>query len=219
VKHIVEGHSFRTEGVSPLGWLYMDGRYIREVHRRHGTLPMKTFPNMPFAKFVKWAALSGIRRHRPLYHLDYHKEQTKQFLTEEYGWEWYGGHHLENRFTAFYHSYFLPRRFGIDQRINELSGRIRSGQLTREEAEAEYSLEPVVDPDLLAMVKNRLGYDEDRWEELMDAPLRHYSEFPTYKSTFERLRPLFWLLYKMDRVPKTFYVKFCQTRSTVGNVG
>jgi hypothetical protein len=27
------------------------------------------------------------------------------------------------------------------------------------------------------------------------------------------------LLYKMDRVPKTFYVKFCQTRSTVGNVG
>lgn len=69
------------------------------------------------------------------------------------------------------------------------------------------------------MVKNRLGYDEDRWEELMDAPLRHYSEFPTYKSTFKQLRPLFWLLYKMDRVPKTFYVKFCQTRSTVGNVG
>ena len=83
-------------------------------------------------------------------------------------------------------------------------------EMTREEAKAEYDLEPVIDPELLAMVKNRLGYDEDRWEELMDAPLRHYSEFPTYKSTFERLRPLFWLLYKMDRVPKTFYVKFCQ---------
>ena len=100
IRHIVEGHSFRTEGVSPLGWLYMDGRYVREVHRRFGTMPMRTFPNMPFGKFVKWAALSGIRRHRPLYHLDYHKEATKAFLTEEYGWEWYGGHHLENRFTA-----------------------------------------------------------------------------------------------------------------------
>jgi N-acetyl sugar amidotransferase len=210
VRYIVEGASFRTEGVSPLGWLYMDGRYVKEVHRRHGSLPMKTFPNMPIAKFVKWTSLSGIRRLRPLYWLDYHKEDTKRFLTSEYGWEWYGGHHLENRFTAFYHMYFLPRRFGIDQRINELSGRIRSKQLTREEAKAEYDLDPVVNPELLAMVKKRLGYKEDRWEELMDAPRRHYTDFPTYKKTFERFRFLFWLLYKSGRIPKTFYVKFCQ---------
>ena len=210
VKHIVEGHSFRTEGVSPLGWLYMDGRYIREVHRRHGTVPMKTFPDMPFGKFVKWAAFSGIRRIRPLYWLDYDKEATKRFLTSEYGWEWYGGHHLENRFTAFYHTYFLPRRFGIDMRVNELSGRVRSGQLTREHAKAEYDLDPLVDPELLAMVKKRLGYSEAQWEELMDAPRRHYTDYPTYKRTFERLRFLFWILYKLDRVPKTFYVKFCK---------
>jgi hypothetical protein len=213
IKHIVEGHSFRTEGVSPLGWLYMDGRYIKEVHRRHGSVPIKTFPNLPFVKFVKWAAFSGIRRLRPLYCLDYNKEATKRFLTNEYGWEWYGGHHLENRFTAFYHTYFLPRRFGIDMRVNELSGRVRSGQLTLEEARAEYDLDPVVDPELLAMVKKRLGYSETRWEELMSAPLRHYTDYPTYKKTFERLRFLFWLLYKLDRVPKTFYVKFCQPQS------
>ena len=212
VKYIVEGHSFRTEGISPLGWLYMDGRYIREVHRQHGTLPMKTFPNMPFGKFVKWAAFSGIRRLRPLYWLDYNKETTKEFLTNEYDWEWYGGHHLENRFTAFYHSYFLPRRFGIDQRINELSGRIRSGQLTREEAKAEYETDPVIDGELCAMVRKRLGYSEERFEQLMCAPRRHYSDYPTYKKTFERLRFFFWLLYKLDRVPKTFYVKFCQKR-------
>ena len=213
VKHIVEGHSFRTEGVSPLGWLYMDGRYIREVHRRHGTVPMKTFPDMPFVKFVKWAAFSGIRRIRPLYWLNYDKEATKRLLTSEYGWEWYGGHHLENRFTAFYHTYLLPRRFDIDMRVNELSGRVRSGQLTRVEAKAEYDLDPVVDPELLAMVKKRLGYGEARWEELMDAPRRHYTDYPTYKKTFERLRFLFWILYKLDRVPKTFYVKFCRRLS------
>jgi N-acetyl sugar amidotransferase len=217
VKYIVEGASFRTEGVSPLGWLYMDGRYIKEVHRRHGSMPMKTFPNMPFMQFIKWTALSGIRRIRPLYWVDYHKEDTKQFLTSEYGWEWYGGHHLENRLTAFYHTYFLPRRFGIDQRINELSGRIRSGQLAREDAKAEWDTGPVVDPELLAMVKKRFGYSENRWEELMDAPHRHYTDYPTYKKTFERLRPLFWILYKLNRVPKTFYVKFCQPRSVVGS--
>ena len=76
LKYIVEGHSFRTEGVSPVGWLYMDGRYIREVHRRHGSVPMKTFPDMPFVKFVKWAALSGSRRLRPLYWIDYDNYTT-----------------------------------------------------------------------------------------------------------------------------------------------
>ncbi len=27
LSYILEGHSFRTEGISPLGWLYMDGKY------------------------------------------------------------------------------------------------------------------------------------------------------------------------------------------------
>ena len=209
VKYIVEGHSFRTEGVSPAGQFYMDGRYIKELHRRFGSIPMKTFPNMPLTKFIKWAAFSGIRRLRPLYWLDYNKEATKEFLSSEYDWEWYGGHHLENRWSHFHHTYFMPHRFGIDHRINELSGRVRSGQLTREEAKAEYDVAPVIAPELLAMVKKRLGYNEERWEELMNAPHRHYSDYSTYKNTFERLRPLFWILYKMDRVPKTFYVKFC----------
>ena len=42
----------------------------------------------------------------------------------------------------------------------------------------------------------------------MRSPQRHYSDFKTYKPTFERLRALFWLLYKLDRVPRSFYIKF-----------
>ena len=210
VKFIVEGHSFRTEGVSPAGQFYMDGRYVKEVHRRFGTIPMETYPNMPFLEFVKWAAFSGIRRLRPLYWIDYNKEAAKTLLSKEYGWEWYGGHHLENRWCNFHHTYFLPRRFGIDHRINELSGRVRSGQMSRQEAELEFATPPVVDLELVEMVKKRLGYGDERWEELMGAPRRHYSDYPTYKKAFERLRILFWILYRMDRVPKTFYVKYCK---------
>ena len=32
VPWIINGHSFRTEGTSPLGWSYMDGRYIESIH-------------------------------------------------------------------------------------------------------------------------------------------------------------------------------------------
>ncbi len=49
----------------------------------------------------------------------------------------------------------------------------------------------------------------DVFDAVMDAPRKTYLDYPTYKRTFERLRPLFWALYKLDRVPKSFYVKFC----------
>lgn len=210
IQHIVEGHSFRTEGVSPLGWLYMDGGYIKSVHERYGTVPMRTYPNMEFGQFVRWAALSRIQRTRPLYFIDYDKEQTKKFLNATYGWEWYGGHHLENRFTAFYHTYLLPTRFGIDFRQIELSALVRSGQLERDEAADRFFQERVPDPELLALVKKRLHFNDADFDRVMTQPIHTYREFDTYKKRFERLRPFFWLMYRAGRVPRSFYVKFCR---------
>jgi hypothetical protein len=208
VRYIIEGHSFRTEGIAPLGWIYMDGRYIKSVHQRFGTRPMETFPNLTLTSFLRWAAVRNIRRIRPLYWIDYHKEEAKQLLTSELGWEWYGGHHLENRFTAFWHTYLLPRRYGIDARQLGHAALVRSGQLDREEALADLARPVEADPAIVALVKKRLRFTDDEFEAVMNAPHRHYSEFPTYKRTFERLRPLFWALYRLDRVPKSFYIKF-----------
>ncbi|WP_448003820.1 N-acetyl sugar amidotransferase [Agromyces bauzanensis] len=214
IRHIVEGHSFRTEGISPMGWLYMDGGYIRGVHRRFGRLPMRTYPNLDFGNFVKWSAFSRIQRTRPLYWIDYNKEAAKRFLAEEFGWKWYGGHHLENRFTAFYHTYFLPTRFGINFRQIELSALIRSGQLDRRIAAGQFVEPRVGDPELIAMVKKRLGFTDAEFEHVMTMPRKSYTDYPTYKRRFELLRPFFWLMWKLNRVPKSFYVKFCLPRRT-----
>src|SRR5581483_5949422 len=197
-----------TEGISPIGWLYMDDRYIRSVHERYGRLPMKTFPGMPLRQFLRWGAVRGIRRVRPLYHVDYHKEQTKEFLASEMGWTWYGGHHLENRFTAFYHTHVLPRRFGIDTRSLGWSALIRSGQLPKEEALEMISVAPECPREILDLVRKRLEFDEDEFERVMTLPVQTHENFETYRTTFRRLKPVFWLLYKFDRVPKSFYLKF-----------
>lgn len=210
IKHIVEGHSFRTEGISPMGWLYMDGGYIQDVHRKFGRVPMKTFPNMAFGDFVRWSAWDAIERTRPLYWIDYHKEDAKKFLAESYGWKWYGGHHLENRFTAFYHTYFLPKRWGINFRQIELSALVRSGQLARDDAISQFAAPRQGDAEIIAMVKKRLGFSEGEFDAVMSGPQHHYREFATYKRRFERLRPFFWLLWKLNRVPKSFYEKFCK---------
>lgn len=218
IKYLIEGHSFRTEGVSPLGWLYMDGKYIKSVHQQYGSLPMKTFPNMTLVRFLRWSAVRGIRRVRPLYYMDYDKTATKEMLKQTYGWEWYGGHHLENRFTAFYHSYFMPRRFGVDQRANGCAALVRSGQLSREEALKELSQPPHLDEEILELVKKRLGFDDEQFKQVMEQPLKTWHDFPTYKKTFERLRPLFYLLTKIGRIPESFYIKFCFPLKKMGDV-
>lgn len=208
IRYVIEGHSFRTEGISPLGWLYMDGKYIKTVHKQYGSRPLRTYPNMSLLSMLRWTALRQIRKVRPLYWMDYHKEEAKALLAREFGWRWYGGHHLENRFTAFYHAYFMPRRFGIDQRLLGYAALIRSGQMERAEGLRLMSEPPSIDPEIVELVKKRLGYSDAEFERVMNAPRRTFRDFKTYKRAFERLRPLFWLLYRMDRVPKSFYMKY-----------
>lgn len=208
VRYIFEGHSFRTEGISPIGWLYMDARYIASVHARYGQRPLRTFPNLWLRDQIRWMVVRGIQKVRPLYWMDYQKSAAMELLSRELGWQWYGGHHLENRFTAFYHSYFMPRRFGIDGRLLGHSALIRSGQLTREEGLREIEAPRTYDPGLVTMVKKRLGYSDEEFERLMTMPRHTYHEFDTYRETFRRMRWFFWVMYKLGRIPKTFYVKF-----------
>ena len=210
ISYILEGHSFRTEGISPLGWLYMDGKYIQSIHKEFGALPMKTYPNLTLSNFLWYSIVTKVQRIRPLYYLDYNKEQTKTFLKDEFGWEWYGGHHLENRFTAFYHSYFLPKRFGIDCRILGNSALVRSKQLSKEEALSNMGTEPPYDEEIVELVKKRLGFSDHEFQAVMNLPHKEWKDYPTYKRTFEKLEPLFKLLLKYNRVPESFYWKFCK---------
>jgi N-acetyl sugar amidotransferase len=208
VKYIIEGHSFRTEGIAPLGWVYMDGKYIESVHRLFGTRPMKTFPNLWLKDFLRFAAIRNIRRIRPLYFMDYQKDDAKQFLTDNLNWTWYGGHHLENRWAAFVHTYYWPQRYGIDGRLLGHAALVRSGQLDREVALAKLAEPPEILRDVIDLVQKRLDLPDAEFDAVMNAPRRTYADYTTYKRTFERLRPLFWLLYKADRIPKSFYLKF-----------
>lgn len=216
VRYIFEGHSFRTEGVAPLGWVYMDGKYIESVQKQFGTVPLKTFPNMLMPAFIKWTAVLRLKKIRPLYYVNYVKKDAMALLSTELGWEWYGGHHLENRFTAFWHTYFAPKRFGIDSRLLGYAALVRSGQITREQGLQMLDQPQPYDPELIEMIKKRLGFSDEQFERLMTQEKKTYRDFETYKQTFERMRPFWWLMYKLNRVPKSFYMKFCFPDSPPG---
>lgn len=210
VKFILEGHSFIAEGITPLGKNYFDGKYIKYIHRKYGNLPMKTYPLMSFFKFIKWTTIYRIKKIRPLWYIGYSKEKAKVFLEKEFGWEYYGGHHLENRMTSFFHGIYAPRKFNIDYRNNSLSASVRAGIISRDEAITEYyEKDPSVEPELLEYFKKRLGLSNEEYERIMNEKPKYWYQFPTYKKFFELLRPFFYLLMKADLVPRSFYMKYC----------
>lgn len=210
VKYIIEGHSFMEEGVTPLGKNYFDGKYIASIHKMFGTIKMKTFPNMPFWTFIKWIAFKRIKKIRPFWYMDYTKEDAKILLKNEYGWEDYGGHHLENRMTAYNHSVYFPQKFHIDYRNNTLSAKVRNGKLKREDAIKEYyETPPYIEPELVDYIKKRMGFSDSEYEKIMQLPPKYWYQYPTYKKRFEKLRPFFYILYKSYLVPKSFYLKYC----------
>lgn len=210
VKYVLEGHSFLAEGITPLGKNYFDGKYIKSIHKQFGKLPMKTYPLMTFSKFIRWTTLYRIQKIRPLWYIKYSKEEAKAFLEKEFGWQYYGGHHLENRMTAFFHGIYCPQKFNIDYRNNSLSASVRTGNMDREAALHEYYETPRhIEPELLEYFKKRLGLSDSEYDAKMKEAPRYWEEFPTYKKRFERLRPFFYILMKANLVPHSFYLKYC----------
>lgn len=210
VKYVLEGHSFLAEGITPLGKNYFDGKYIKSIHKKYGKLPMKTYPLMTFWKFIKWTTLYQIKKIRPLWYIQYSKEEAKVFLEKEFDWKYYGGHHLENRMTAFFHGIYCPQKFNIDYRNNSLSASVRTGMMDRDAAIHEYyHTPPVIEPELLEYFKKRLNLTEEEYTSKMAEKPHYWQEFPTYKKRFERLRPFFYILMKASLVPQSFYMKYC----------
>ena len=214
VKYIWQGHSFRTEGISPPGWFYMDAKYIEKIHENFGDGNLGNLPVLWMYDWINWITKNKIKMFRPLYYLDYNKEKEKKMLVEDYGWQWYGGHHMENRTAYFVNNYYLPKKFGIDLRYSEFSALVRAGMMTRSNALEKIKEIKPFDYDILDEIKKRTNINDKEWEDIMSSPPSHYTEHETYKKIFEEKREFFYDLYKRGYVTKSFYEKFCISKSS-----
>ncbi len=209
IKHIWEGHSFRTEGVSPPGWFYMDAKYIEVINKKFGDGDLGNLPILWLDQWIDWLVIDKIKKFRPLYYIDYNKQKVKEFLSKEYTWQWYGGHHMENRTAYFVNNYYLPKKYGIDLRYSEFSALVRSGLMDRATALIEIQKEKPFDIDILVELKKRCKIEDAEWDDIMSNEPSHYSHHETYKKTFEERKEFFHDLYKEGYVTKSFYEKFC----------
>jgi len=207
--YIMNAHSFRTEGTTPLGWTYMDGGYIESVHKRFGRIAIPSFPNLEYEKFVEWICL-GIQRIRPLWYFDYDKKKAIEYLEKKFKWRWYGAHHHENLYTIFVGSYLWPKKFNMDLRYIEFSALIRSGFMTRREAWKELSEPPKMNPTLPYTIRRKLDISKPEWQMILDAPIMSHRDYETYQAKFKEDQEFFTYAMNQGKIPDTFYKKYVE---------
>ena len=187
IKYVINGSNFATESILPASWGYdaMDATHVKAIHSRFGSRGRGEFPVVGFFDlFIKYPLILKMEVLKPLNLIPYSKEQAIEVLERDYGWRYYGGKHYESRWTRFFQAYYLPYKFGYDKRKAHLSSLIVSGQMQRAEALAALK-EPLYDPVTLAedkaFIAKKLGLSLAAFEELINQPAHHYTEYPNHQ--------------------------------------
>jgi len=192
IKYILTGANLSTECVrNPVDWMYYqsDSRQLLDIHFQFGTYPLKTFPVTSILWHKIWLPyFRGIKVVRPLDMVPFVKEDAKDLLMSRFGWQPYPQKHFESRFTKFYESYWLPKRFGYDVRRVQFSSLILTGQMERDHAlnllqEPSYD-EATIDHEI-EFVANKLQVSIEDLNRFIMLPHKTYKDYKNQRKIYD----------------------------------
>lgn len=183
IKYVLTGGNYSTECVrEPNEWVYMnDLLQIKDIHKRFGTIPLKTLPLCSMFKYrIYYRYFKGMKVVKPLDLIPYKKKDVINELKERFGWQPYANKHFESIFTRFYEGYWLIKKFGYDKRRAHFSSLILTGQMTRVEA-LEILKQPPYDESEalkdLEYIANKLDMTKEEFIELMNGENKTYRDY------------------------------------------
>ncbi|MBN2425573.1 MAG: N-acetyl sugar amidotransferase [Calditrichaceae bacterium] len=193
IGYVITGVNFRTEGIMPRKWSYMDGRYIKKVHKMFSGTGIKHFPNLTLFDYINYIFIKKIKAIGILRYFDYGKDEIKKIISDELGWRDYGGKHFESIFTRFNQTKIRYDKFGYDMRLIEYAALVRSGYMSRIDALEKLKKPPYTDEQLeddVNYVIKKLGLTRDEFDYIYNLPPKSYLDYPTYYPLFNKLQPL-----------------------------
>jgi N-acetyl sugar amidotransferase len=188
IKHLILGLNFATEVTIPGAWMCKNLSNLKDIHKRYGKVPLKTFPMLnPFSRRII-ARFTPFKTCLLLNYIDYNVTDARELIKREIGWTDYGGKHYESVFTRFYQGYILPTKFKVDKRKAHYSNLIFSGQMSKEEALDRLKI-PIYPEKLFQrdydFVLKKLGFSHEEFEKYLKAPAAPHSEFALSLSLFD----------------------------------
>ncbi len=208
VRYIIVGNTFRAEGLLPLRWHYVDGKYFNEIIKRFArNRSARGFNRCGLVSSAYYLFIKRIKMVQLLVHIGYDRSTASKLLQQEYGWQEPGAKHFDNLFQSLV-SYVTRNKFRHDWRKIRLSAQVRSGELSRGEAFAEIGREPgIEDPKHLKFCLEKLALSEKDLDRLMAEMPKYFSDYPTYSWIIKTLKPIIRLLCRFHLLHDTFFEK------------
>ena len=191
IKHILTGGNYSTECVrNPIEWMYYqsDSIQLKDIYKKFGKNLLNSFPitNILWHK-IYLPYIKKIKLLRPLDYIPYHKEKAMQLLVDKFGYQKYSQKHFESRFTQFYESYWLFKRFGYDTRKVQYSSLILTKQMARDEALERLKKLPydeqIIKNDF-EYISNKLSISVDELQGYMDMEKKTYKDYKSQNRTY-----------------------------------
>lgn len=214
IKYIFFGQSFRTEGIAPLTWNYLDGMYLKEVHKKFGSVPLRKWKptdpgfNLDMNEIFYYTIYKGIKTIPILYYLNYERKNVDELLKKELGWNDTGAHYYDDLYQAFM-TYVYRIKFNINRRLFNYSALVRSGQMTRQGALDKSRQKYVIeDPKIIDLCIKRLGITKEEFEGYMSIPVKTFRDYPNRFNLITKLKLLIIMLSKLHILPGSTYDKY-----------
>lgn len=215
IHYIILGTSYRTEGITPLRWHYLDGAYFEDIVRRFspGKKGRTKLNRTRLPHLVRYM-LKGIKTVQLPMYIDYHEFDIRKTLETELGWVYGGRHHFDCMFKPM-RAYVGREKFDLDYRKMPLAALVRTGEMKREDAlavladtEADDSrIEHPACRESIDHTLEKLGISREEFEEIMKLEPKVFNDYRSYYSFLKVLGPFIKEAAKMRLVPETLYEK------------
>ena len=201
IKYILSGTNIFTEHAMPIEWIWRksDIRNIKSIHKKYGSVKIKSYPTMNFfdwyiAKYLNF----GPKLIEPLNMINYKKKIAIESLKKNYEWKEYEDKHFESFFTKFYQAYILKKKFKVDKRKSHLSCLIRNKEITREKAikilsNNDYPGDFERDKDYFC---KKLDFSKEEFDQILDQEPKSHFDFENSEKIFKFSKKIYQFLFK-----------------------
>ena len=214
IRYILSGVSFRTEGVVPLDWNYLDGKYLKKIMKQYGTVSLRKWKpndggfNFDVKEFFYYSFLRQIKFVPLLYHVNYVRPKVEEIIKKEFDWVYPGAHYMDDLFQSL-QTYILRTKFKIEFRRFNYSALIRSGQLERkialEKMKKIYSSE---DEKIINLCISRLGLDKKYIDNIIKLKPKTFLDYDSNYNLIKKFKYPIKFFCKLGILPPSLYLKF-----------
>lgn len=217
IKTLIFGHCFRTEGIMPLEWDFADGKYLKEVHRRFGSVGLRKWTptepgfNLEMRHVLYYTLVKRIKFFPLLNYVEYNRNAVGDLIKRELDWNDTPGRYFDDLYHGFM-SKVLREKFRIDLRKTMYSAMIRNGQMTRPEVISKLNeIQESEDPRIISLCIQRLAISQQELDEWLARPRKTFRDYPSSYTLIRWLRPFVWLAAKLHIIPDHAYAKYFNT--------